>query len=232
MGKRRNVVQLTENADISIAVGLNTIQSRRTAPKTKAHYKNSLRIFKSWLQLKYPEALLGDEIIVPLPTGCFMMFLDTVALPARMRVPLNGPEDLTAETSLSPYSVEYLNSFRNAVVDMYKNSNTKLTEAENIEIKGFIKGYEKTLNDLKKKNLMTNKKGKRHIRFDSYKIIAFKLMTLHGQGVNKSFASSTFAWCFFVLLWNLIGRPEVLKDLTNNRISWKQDCLNVNDQVR
>lgn len=233
MGKRR-ISEITEATFVPATAGDGAmmIQDRRTTSTTKSNYRHKIEIFKSWCLLKFPSAIENGEIVVPLPQACIISFLESLAEPAKRRMPLSGPSEIDEHTAILPYSAEYLSLFRCAIVDLYKQKNLKIDDALSAEIKNTMKGYEKICNDLKKKRLMTPQKGKRELRLDGYTLIAKKLMALKPPSRGgQSYQSSIFAWSFYVLLWNLIGRPEVLQDLTLQRITWRQDCITINDQV-
>lgn len=52
-----------------------------------------------------------------------------------------------------------------------------------------------------------------------------------GTRKNGSWSTSIFGWCFFTLLWNLISRPESVENITLNMITWKDDCLAIDEHV-
>jgi hypothetical protein len=233
MGKRR-ISEISEATPLAATANNEAImiQDRRTTSSTKSNYRNKIDIFKSWCLSNFPSAIHDGVILVPLPQNCIIAFLESLAEPAKRRMSLCGPSEIDARTAIMPYSAEYLSLFRCAIIDLYKQKNIKINDELSTEIKNTMKGYEKICNDLKKKNLMRRQKGKRELRLDGYTLIAKKLMILkqpHRGG--QTYQSSTFAWSFYVLLWNLIGRPEILQDLTLERITWRQDCMTINDQV-
>jgi hypothetical protein len=93
----------------------------------------------------------------------------------------------------------------------------------NGQLESLIKGYQRTVATLKQSGDMDIHEGKDALSFMAYSMIASKLATFTDS--RDSNTSSTFAWAFFVLQWNLIARSETVTAILLDHICWAQDSL-------
>ena len=72
---------------------------------------------------------------------------------------------------------------------------------------------------------MSIQEGKRPFTFAGFVFLASVFMVLTPQGRKYSFMESTFAWCFQVLMWNLLARSSNTIGIMLPHIFWREDCL-------
>ena len=88
-----------------------------------------------------------------------MSFFSSVFVGAFERNKLNGPEDV-GENDPDPFSSSQIKGYRSAVVSLYTEKLMKIDPALDAELGSMLEGYEKVINDLKKKGLMKPGEGK------------------------------------------------------------------------
>lgn len=247
-GKKRSLSQIVDLSTDDIMAASQTVIDRRTSVRTKSNYANKIKLMVDWYMVKYPNEVDDSEceLILPLSDASIIAFFTSKCFYAHQRMDLNGPQDLTDELKVNePYSPEYLQGFRSALVDLYRRkTGNKFSNTLDDKLKAMLEGYEKICNDLRKKSLMALNPGKRELRRDGYVLICKKLMKFDPtqakknkapkstkKASNGSWSSSIFGWCFFTLLWNLISRPESVENITLNMITWKDDCLAIDEHV-
>lgn len=154
------------------------------------------------------------------------------------RSSLSRAEDLKSDdesTKMKPYESSHLTGLRSGLVDLYKRNKFRLSEDLQSRLSELSTGYENIINDLKKKGLMKLSAGKRELRRDGYLLICLKLMRFKKPtkvgASGGSWSASIFGWSFFTLLWNLISRPESVEDIMLPMITWKEDCLTIDEHV-
>jgi hypothetical protein len=92
-----------------------------------------------------------------------------------------------------------------------------------------LKGYEKTINNLRLRGLMKKTEGKQKISFVGYETISKKLF-LATPTKGLTWTNIIFAWAFSQFLWNLMSRPENIDTLMFQHITWEDDSLVVEEQ--
>jgi hypothetical protein len=133
-----------QEADLVIA--------RRHGEGTEAAYEAAMKKFKIWLSLHNPRALTGTdaddirdrEIILPLQRDSTMAFLGQVQ---RLKLRGNQIEEIPADQP--PIAVSTMTAIGSALSDLYKKANTTIAEDLKSEINKFMKGYKRTINNLK-----------------------------------------------------------------------------------
>ena len=98
------------------------------------------------------------------------------------------------------------------------------------ELKNILDGYKKIINKLKQRGLMKIHEGKREISNAGYQLLGLKFLEKLPARNGGSWSTVTFAWPFFVLLWNLMSRSDSVDKLTLNVISWESDALIIEEQ--
>lgn len=248
-GKKRRILSDTATSLISsvdLTVASNSVIERRTSEGTKSNYAQKVKQIAQWYEESWPQEVVDGKLSLPLSDESVIAFFTHKCMFAIVRKDLKGRHEITEATANEPYVPSYLTGFRSALVDLYRLKKQKMSQYLNDKLKELLDGYEKMCNDLKKKGLMTLNPGKRELRRDGYILICTKLMKykppMNVEAKKKtgstkrvtnsgSWATSVFAWSFFTLLWNLISRPESVENITLNMITWKDDCLTIDEHV-
>lgn len=118
--------QDVEGADSSAAT---RIQKKRKSANTYRGYNQRNRLFFAWCKQHRPEALNGDNFIIPLPNEVSLInaFYSTLTSAADKRSKLSSRLELTEETSPEPLSYSYLDGFRSSIISLYTDKVPNLT---------------------------------------------------------------------------------------------------------
>jgi hypothetical protein len=120
------------------------------------------------------------------------------------------------------------------LLDLYKIPTPKvpIPDSTRAQMKEILDGYEKLLNDLKKRGLFRLTEGKRELQFSGYEMLCAKFMKKDPaeKHVGGSWATTTFAWFFLVLAWNLMSRSESVESIMLGHIEWREDCMVIQEQ--
>ena len=231
-GKRRLTIADDDTTSAeNMMLSADSVKRRRTCEKTKSSYKGIIKHVADWYEVKHPELVDDGTLLLPLPVETVVEFFGHLCSAATAREKLKGPEELSDATSREPYCATYITSHRSAMVDLYRRSEIPISAELEREWGQILKGYDKLLNHLKKKGLFKLSRGKRELRKVGYILLCEKFMKFTPESRGASWSTSIFGWCFFTLLWNLISRPESVEDLTLPMITWKEDCLAIDEEV-
>ncbi len=140
-----------------------------------------------------------------------------------------------------------MSGYRSTVVDLYKRANIRLQGDLDVQWTQFlgsnsmllflnvnnisvVDGYKNGLNALMKDGLMDSKRGSRHLDEDGYIIISKYLMRITPESRQELWSTTVFGWGFYVLMWNLMSRPECIECIQLTYVTWKCDALLINEQ--
>ena len=98
--------------------------------------------------------------MVPVPKEDVLAFFGYLCRPAYERSQVVDIQSIIDEPD--PYSSSHIKGFRSALLDHY--GNIPFDEDTNKCLNGILEGYEKTINELKKKGLMKPGEGKRDLK--------------------------------------------------------------------
>ena len=76
---------------------------------------------------------------------------------------------------------------------------------------------------------MAPKAGSRHLRENGYLLICKYLLTLEPVEQRQLWTTSIFGWSFFVIMWNLMSRPESVESIQISHVTWRGDCLAIDE---
>jgi hypothetical protein len=181
----------------------NTIIARRHGDSTDAGYESSRRKFKVWMKNYYPEGLTGTNddliddrhIILPLHVDATLTFLGEAE---RLKLVGENIEQIPADQP--PIAVSTMTGIASSISDLYKSNNMVMDETLKNEISKFMKGYRRTINDLKQAGQMSVYEGKRPISSKGYMLLAAYAFRC---GNNR--LGSMYPHLFTVLCWNLFA---------------------------
>ena len=197
-----------------------------TKTGTKENYKGKQRIMIDWLKVNHPSCVnRSDELKIPVSNGPIISFFGNLAQPAHDRSRCNEGDPLGPD----PMSVSCIRGYRSALVFLYTKVDKKLSEKTDTELTKLLDGYEKLINDLRKRGLMKVLEGKRHLQYNGYSLLCDKFMKLM-PGRGDSWSMVTFCWSFFVLMWNLMSRSDSIDTIMLQHISWEGDALIIEEQ--
>jgi hypothetical protein len=222
----------------------NAIIARRHGEATDAGYESARKKFKLWLRTNYPQGLSGNdndpigmrEIELPLERNSTIAFLGRVqklklAGEALHEIPLDQP----------PIAVSTMTSIGSALSDLYKSRNLTMAEDLKSEITKFMKGYRRTINNLKQRGEidcfvhhvfcllqircsgeMSIFEGKRPISAKGYILLATYALSSADNRLG-----SVYTHIFTILCWNLFARSCNVGTLMLQHISWENDSLKI-----
>ncbi|KAJ0403325.1 hypothetical protein P43SY_009359 [Pythium insidiosum] len=157
-----------------------------------------------WLSIKYAQVVDAQgHLQLPLPKEAVLGFFGHLSGPAH-ECDINSIHADDAESP--PLSVSCLTGYKSAPVDLYRT-------------------HEKMINGLMEVN-----DGKRHLKSNGYDLLAHKLFTQTPDTKGKSWATIVFAWSYFVLMWNLMSRSDLVDKMPLQHINWAEDTLIVEEQ--
>jgi hypothetical protein len=200
----------------------------RVNSNSQATYVGKLKCMRKWLVLHHYEQFLAPHLFhAPLPDSLVLQFFCQLTAPAqeitakRKRNAIDSdnkhddsPNKRHKKNKSDPIKVSTLRGYKSALSWMYHNQKLKLESTLDSQIESLIRGYERTVADLKLSGDMAIQEGKEALSFTAYRMIADRLAP-----------SSNFAWAFFLFQWNLIARSETVTALLLDHITWKQDAL-------
>jgi integrase len=204
---------------------------RRTKENTKKAYKSKMKVFKEYLALNYPDSLRADgQVRLPIRKEPLINFFGKLFSTAHELGKLRSPEDIPAGHK-APLSISSVNGYRSAIVDLYTQNGATLPASLNQELGEILSGYEKHINELKKRGLMKLEEGKKALPMTGYRILCNAFMKDKPEGRDGGrFSTGMFMWLFMTLLWNLISRSDSVNSLMLEHFDWKDDCLLVQEQ--
>jgi hypothetical protein len=132
----------------------NIIISRRHQEATDAGYESARKKFKLWLNSNHPNALSGNandpigirKINLPLDRDITIAFLGQVQ---RLKLRGNILEEIPQDQP--PIAVSTMTAIGSAISDLYKTENMAMSEDLKSEMTKFMKGYRRTINQLKQR---------------------------------------------------------------------------------
>lgn len=127
-------------------------------------------------------------------------------------------------------SASTIKGYRSALVDVHKKRHASFRKEFDAKLKDLLDGYDEIINDLKQKSLVKIREGKTFLKSNGYSMLAFKFMTLIPTRLNEAWSQVTFAWCYFVMMRNLISRSDSVETIMFPHMNWVEDCLTVEEQ--
>jgi hypothetical protein len=232
-GRKRKQIQGSATSGLEAA---EHIKQRRTVEGTKGIYASKIKTMITWFKDNVPSALDDrEDLIIPMETNHCLAFFGNLISPAYSRSLLSSAENIPVGEG-DPYSVSVVRGYRSALVDRYTSVNKTLSEDLDVQLNVTLDGYEKTINDLKKRSLMKAHEGKDAISCSGYWTICKKLMMkvparqVDARNRGNSWLTTVFAWSFWTLMWNLISRSDSIDTLMIQHVEWRDDSLKVEEQ--
>ncbi|OWZ15597.1 hypothetical protein PHMEG_00010728 [Phytophthora megakarya] len=123
-----------------------------------------------WLASHYPDTIDSktNKMCIPLPKPAVLGLFGHICSPAQVCDRDDVDAGASSKTPLSP----------SALVDIYRTQCAELDPNIDTELSHVLEGYEKVINNLKKRGLMTINEGKRELKASGFDLLALKLMTL------------------------------------------------------
>eukprot|EP00644_Phytophthora_capsici_P014639 jgi/Phyca11/124673/e_gw1.54.169.1 len=183
----------------------------------------------AWLALHYPDtvAIEPQKMILPLPKDAIMSFFGHICSPADA---CDRDGVSSAQASTAPLSASCVWGYRSALVDVYRSNLLELDPQLDTELRRVLEGYEKVINNLKKRGLLKINEGKRQLKINGFELVAAKLMKLEPKTTGQAWSTVLFGWSFFVLMWNLMSRADSIDTIMLQHMEWVEDCLIVEEQ--
>jgi hypothetical protein len=197
------------------------ILDKRLSKGTRYQYNSKISALESWIRrhAKPDVRSCFDEsaqkIILPLPDFVLQKFLGNVS---RKKDPRN--HKLLRPPQYHSYS--YVNGYRSAIKELYKNENIPISLSGSVVLKDFTKGYTKMVAELKQSGDMPLFEGKRPITFNGYQYMAMRALKQ-----ERDFTLATFSHTFLLLCWNLMARSVSVGQLMFSHVSWEHDSLTI-----
>jgi hypothetical protein len=193
---------------------------------TKRAYASKINVLKEWLAKHHP-SLLDDtaKFGVKCP-------ISELVLKAFVGHLLPGAEDETAivigdddgsvassTKKAKPIGPSTLGNYLSALTYLYKENGIEEKEASRLTrglLKKCLAGVKRSDAELRQKGELPAMEGKAPLTFTGYDLIARYAI---------SSGTSSYAWLYVVLCWNLISRSNNVGNLMFEHISWKGDAL-------
>lgn len=214
-------------------VTLNDILEKRVENSTRRNYDSYLKKFKRWLENNSPESLRENEIIVPLPNeAVILQFLDQSKTKQQQRrnardqvEEVDEEDDEDDEANQEQPNQSYIAyptmvGMSSAIQDLYRSQKKMVNQEIHTELKMFLRGYKRFIQDRKQAGVHPIHEGKRHLTFVGYVSLA-----KYAIRQQESRDSSLFAHTFLVLCWNLFARSHSVSTLMLQHISWDNDAM-------
>ncbi|KAF1329778.1 hypothetical protein FI667_g5621, partial [Globisporangium splendens] len=183
------------------------LTERRACPSMKQTYQRKVNVMTDWLRTHHRETLNDDlqAIRIPINKDAVLAFFGHICAPAWQ---CDG--NSTVGNDKLPMSASCVFGYRSAL--------------------STLDGYQKLLNDSKKRGLMKVKEGKRHLKSCGYSLLAIKLMQQTPDSCSQTWPSTVFSWCYFVVMWNLMSRSDSVDAIMLQHMEWSEDCLVIEEQ--
>ena len=114
--------------------------------------------------------------------------------------------------------------YRSALVWFYREHNSRIEVELDAAIANYIAGFKRNVTTLKQNGFRKVQEGRSPVSFTGYRLLAYDIATQKPEGRSSNW-TSTFAWPFFVLCWNLMARSVSVGDMMLQHLKWKQDSL-------
>ena len=207
--------------------------NKKTKESTKKNYNSKINFMLEYLTEYAPEGMESDSndvnsVKIPIDDDVLLKFFGYIMASAHARSKLKSRDDVPPGED-DPWSSSQISGFKSAIVALYSAENCKMNERVESQLKGMLDGYEKVINDLKKRGLMKIGEGKNPLPFQGYILLAKKLATaVPDQAAGWS--SKVFMWSYLTMLWNLMTRNESVDDLLEDHFDWSGDAMLVEEQ--
>ena len=178
--RKRGRPQRSFNSTDSGTVIKETFKGRKTKVTTKSNYRGKLEQIKAYFVKYHPEALVDGEVVPPIQTEPLLDFFSYIFIGAHERSKLDGPDDIP-EKEPDPYSSSLIKGYRSAVVYLYTEKLLKIDPELDGEINCMIEGYEKVINELKRRGLMKPGEGKSALKERQHPPVTNKITPRHAQ---------------------------------------------------
>jgi hypothetical protein len=220
------------DSDIDDAGIASAMADLRTKKTTKGRYQTCNNAARLWFAEHHPECLTADgQIDIPIPTTAAIEFLASHCRRGYERNKVKDGEEIP-EGQLEPVAYSTLNNFRSSLKDLYKQRNIAPTGDLDSEISKLIMGYQKLLNDLRKRGLFKITEGKQALTSTGYYMLAECLLDFdpRTRKVGAQASTGSFAWAFFTIMWNLMSRTDSVDCICLQHIGWREDSLVIQEQ--
>jgi hypothetical protein len=221
-------------ADSPAAVA-QAMMDKRTVEETKIRYRSIVDDSLIWFRANRRDCLDASlsEFLLPIPDDALSDFFGFLCSRAHELSKLTDEEEPDPDDP-EPAAFSSVGLYRSALLDLYKSRTPKIPipASTRAQMKDILDGYEKLLNNLKKRGLFRVTEGKRELQFSGYDMLSKKFMKKDpaDRQVGGSWNSTTFAWFFLVLAWNLMSRSESVESIMLGHIEWREDCMVIQEQ--
>jgi hypothetical protein len=213
------------------------LQNKRTSPGTKGTYGSKVKKAIEWFAAHRPNCLntQRSEFVLPIPCKELKEFFGHLCSAAHKREQLKSAEEITEDME-DPSSSSTIVGYRSAILDLYTTAKMDMDAQTKLELKMLLDGYDKLLTTLKRKGLMKISEGKRPISGSGYSMLSEKFMKrtppqrASRNEVAGSWATASFGWAFFVIMWNLMSRADSVQNVMLQHINWEGDALVITEQ--
>ncbi|ETP31797.1 hypothetical protein F442_19371 [Phytophthora nicotianae P10297] len=183
----------------------------------------------TWLASHHPDNIDSKtkKMRIPLPKPAVLGFFGHICSPAHV---CERDSVEAGASSKTPLSASCIWGYRSVLVDVDCAYLSELDPDIDTELRRVLEGYEKVINNLKKRGLMKINEGKRELKASGFDLLALKLMTLEPMKKGQAWWTVLFGWGFFILMWNLMSRVDSVDTIMLQHIEWSEGCLIVEEQ--
>ncbi|ETK74116.1 hypothetical protein L915_19021 [Phytophthora nicotianae] len=183
----------------------------------------------TWLASHHPDNIDSKtkKMRISLPKPAVLGFFGHICSPTHV---CERDSVEAGASSKTPLSASCIWGYRSALVDVDCAYLSELDPDIDTELRRVLEGYEKVVNNLKKRGLMKINEGKRELKASGVDLLALKLMTLEPMKKGQAWWTVLFGWSFFILMWNLMSRVDSVDTIMLQHIEWSEGCLIVEEQ--
>jgi hypothetical protein len=158
----------SEDADSAAAAAMG---DARTEINTKNRYRSCVVDSMIWFQAKRPDCLNTQqtEFVIPIPVDALIKFFGHLCSPAHQRSAMREGEKL-GDDDVEPPPYSSVSLYRSAIFDLWKQLKIPVPADTTLQLKRILDGYEKVLNNLRRRGLAKITEGKKDLGFDGYRM--------------------------------------------------------------
>ncbi|DAZ97624.1 TPA: LOW QUALITY PROTEIN: hypothetical protein N0F65_002243 [Lagenidium giganteum] len=222
-GKKR-VADLASSGDAEIVA--QKLKAKRTNESTKRTYRSIMNVLVTWLHAHFPAAESGT-VRLPADRDAVISFFGHICQSASR---CDGDDESASSPSNTSLSVSCGGGggYRSALVDAYREQGLTFDSSVDGELHRVLEGYEKLIDNLKKRGLIKISDAKRHLKWSGFTLLATKLFRQTPASSGQS--TAIFTWAYFVLMWNLMSRDDSIDSIMLQHVEWADDCLVIEEQ--
>jgi hypothetical protein len=167
---------MSEGVSDDDAAVADAMMGKRTKETTKDCYSWCIRDALLWFRIKRPDCLTADgsEFRIPIPIDALHEFFGHMCSVAHKLSKLPPGSSADPEDP-DPPAFTTVNNYKSALLDLYKGQDITIPAETRSRLGQILDGYNKQLNELRRRGLVALTEGKRELSFSGFLMLAKKL---------------------------------------------------------